>query len=156
YVSYGMSSLYYDEESAGGEFSRWGFEFTFRLAVAAEDMPASDKDVPLWPINVMQNLARYVFETQKWFEQFHFIPANGPIKLESDTKMVAMLFCLDPELGSTETPHGKVDFLQMVGLTQDEIDALFAKTYRATALADALSRDNPLLITDLARSANAL
>ena len=36
-VSYGMSELYYNEEAAGGEFSKWGFEFTFRLKPFAED-----------------------------------------------------------------------------------------------------------------------
>ena len=156
YVGYGMSSLYYDEESAGGEFSKWGFEFTFRLAIAAEDMPASDDAAPVWPINLMQSLARYVFETENWFEHLHFIPTNGPIMVDADTKLVAILFCHDPELGSMDTPHGKVDFLQMIGLTQDEVDALFARKYSAADLIEALSQGNPLLITDLARSDNAL
>src|SRR4051812_22643307 len=31
FVSYGFSNLYYDEEVFGGEFSRFGFELTFRL-----------------------------------------------------------------------------------------------------------------------------
>lgn len=30
-VSYGLSELYYNEECAGKEFSKFGFEFTFRL-----------------------------------------------------------------------------------------------------------------------------
>lgn len=31
FVSYGFSNLYYDPEHAGEEFSKYGFELTFRL-----------------------------------------------------------------------------------------------------------------------------
>ena len=60
-----MSELYYDEEAAANEFSKWGFEFTFRLPCIPDDMPTSDDEAPVWPINLMQNLARYVFESEK-------------------------------------------------------------------------------------------
>lgn len=156
YIGYGMSELYYNEDAAGGEFSKWGFEFTFRLAMTADEFPSADDEVPVWPINLMQNMARYVFETGKWFGRGHFIPTNGPIKIGSDTKMAALLFCLDPELGSIDTPHGEVDFLQIVGLTENEEEGLFAKKHRAADLIDVLSRDNPLLITDLARSEDVI
>ena len=32
--------------------------------------------------------------------------------------------CLDPELGKIQTPHGEVQFLQMVGITTDEYELL--------------------------------
>ena len=53
-ISYGMSELYYDEKSAGGEFSKWGFEFTFRIKPYEED-----KGEPTWATAVMNNLARW-------------------------------------------------------------------------------------------------
>lgn len=31
FISYGFSQLYYDEEAVGKEFSKFGFELTFRL-----------------------------------------------------------------------------------------------------------------------------
>jgi Suppressor of fused protein (SUFU) len=148
FVSYGFSNLYYDEEHAGGDFSGWGFELTFRLAPFA-----GDNDPPTWPISVMQNLAKYVFNSKKFFEEFHFIPANGPIRLETDTQITAIAFVLDPELGKIDTPHGEVCFLQMVGITQAEYDALKAvNTLENTAqLIAKLKQKNPLLITDLTR-----
>jgi len=63
-VSYGMSELYYNEEKAGGDFSKWGFEFTFRLLPFRDD-----PHDPIWAIQVMNNLARYVFSSGKWFEE---------------------------------------------------------------------------------------
>ena len=127
-VSYGMSELYYSPESAENEFSGWGFEFTFRIVPFEEDKDGEGaKNEPSWAMNVMQNLARYVFESKKWFEAYHFIPANGPIRLECDTKLVGIAFAPDPQLGTIETPNGEVAFLQMVGITQKELDCLSIK-----------------------------
>jgi len=36
-VSFGMSELYYDPQSAQEEFSGWGFEFSMRIAPFADD-----------------------------------------------------------------------------------------------------------------------
>ncbi|WP_282179860.1 suppressor of fused domain protein [Maribacter stanieri] len=58
----------------------------------------------------MNNLARYVFKSGKWFEENHILPANGPIRLNTDTKIAGFVFALDPELGTIETPHGEVAF----------------------------------------------
>ena len=150
-VSYGMSELYYNEEAAGGEFSKWGFEFTMRLKPFGED-----KDDPTWAINMMNNLARYVIKSGRWFEEGHVIPANGPIRLnsEADIDIVGVAFTLDPELGKIQTPHGEVAFLQMVGLTSKEMERVTsaASVYNEVLkVLDELRTDNPLLITDLLR-----
>jgi len=145
-VSYGLSELYYNEESAGKEFSKYGFEFTFRLK-------KKEGDDFNWVMNLMQNLARYVFETGKWFEEFHFIPTNSPIRLDYDTNLTAIAFVLDPELGKIQTPHGEVQFLQMVGITTDEYEQLKQnpKLAETEKLLEQLKINNPLLITDLDR-----
>lgn len=147
-ISYGMSELYYDEEKVGEEFSKWGFEFTFRIKPFEED-----KEDPLWAIEVMNNLARYVYESGRWFEENHFVPANGPIRLDTDTDIVGLIFALDPELGKIKTPHGEVSFLQMVGITSKELERLSAnpKTTEVAKLIEEMKVTNPLLITDLNR-----
>jgi hypothetical protein len=63
---------------------------------------------------------RHVVSSGNWFEAYHFTPANGPIRLETDTAITALAFVPDPELGTIDTPHGEVAFLQMVGLTDAE------------------------------------
>ena len=155
-ISYGMSELYFSPESADTEFSKWGFEFTFRITPCKLD-PASDSGTPhepFWAINLMNNLARYVFESEKWFEPYHFIPTNSPIRSDTETALVGIAFVPDPKLPAIDTPNGKVDFLQMVGLTQSELDWLWQEpsTARCKELIDKMRVDNPLLITDLART----
>jgi len=150
FISYGMSELYYSEEAAGGEFSKWGFEFTFRLKPYEED-----GDDPAWVIEVMNNLARYVYESQHWFEEYHFVPANGPIRTETKNHIdiVGLVFVLDPELGKIDTPHGEVSFLQMVGITSKELERLEKNptTDEVKKLVEEMKAENPLLITDLLR-----
>ena len=73
YVTFGMSELY-EKVSADPSESGWGFEFTFRLACAADDtLP------PTWPIQLLNNLARYVFQSSRPFEAGHRIPLNSSI-----------------------------------------------------------------------------
>lgn len=145
-ITYGFSNLYYDEEKLDNAYSGYGFELTFRLK------KQGDGNIH-WAMNLMQNLAKYVFDSGKWFEEFHFIPTNSPIRLEYDTDLVGIAFVLDPELGSIETPHGRVDFLQMVGITQRELDQLWEdpKLAETEKLLDTLRQGNALLLTDLDR-----
>lgn len=150
-VSYGMSELYYNEEAAGGEFSKWGFEFTFRLKPFAED-----GDDPTWVVNLMNNLARYVIKSGKWFEEYHVIPAKGPIRLNStaEINIVGVAFVSDPELGKIQTPHGEVSFLQMVGLTANEMNRITSASSaydEVKKVLDEMKTTNPLMITDLLR-----
>jgi hypothetical protein len=147
-----MLELYYAPDKAGGDFSKWGFEFTFRLVPFADD-----KTDPLWAVAVMNNLARYVFRSGRWFEEYEFVPANGPIRLDTETDIVGLAFVRDLELGKIDTPHGEVTFLQMVGLTVKELERLQADPIidNVKALLDEMRVNNPLLITDLNRKDKA-
>lgn len=147
-VSYGMSQLYYDEESAGAEFSKWGFEFTMRIAPFEED-----ETDPLWAVGLMNNLARYVYQSGRWFEENQFIPANGPIRLNTKTNITGLICILDPDLGKISTPNGEVSFIQLVGITIKELEFLQQNPNQQSVkqLADELRKDNPKLITDLNR-----
>ena len=147
-VSYGMSELYFNEDKAGGEFSKWGFEFTFRLVPFKDD-----EGDPGWAMHVMNNLARYVYSSGRWFEENQFIPANGPVLLNTETDITGFITVLDPELGRMQTPHGEVSFIQLVGITSAELEHLSknATTEEVEKLIAGLQTNNPLLITDLER-----
>lgn len=60
YVTYGFTELY-DKESDDPQVSGYGFELTFRLKRGNEEEP------PVWPVNLLQNLARYVFSSGNVF-----------------------------------------------------------------------------------------
>jgi hypothetical protein len=145
FVTYGMSELY-EKESEVADESGWGLEFTFRLARA----PGAGDNPPTWALNFLQNLARYVFASGNVFSAGHHMNLNGPISLDRpDTGIHAVLFATDPELGEIDTPHGRVRFLQVVGVTLDELDA--ATRWSADDLLEVLRQRLPLLVTDLDR-----
>ena len=138
--------MFYDEENAEDETSGFGFEMTFRL------LPFPDyNDKPTWVVNLMQNFARYVFKTSNVFDNYHFMSANGPIRLETKTDITAFAFCTDPEMQEIDTPHGHVKFLQAYGITTQEYNDLNERKYSTKTLLDKHRLTNPLLITDLTR-----
>ena len=143
YITYGFTELY-EKESDITEESGFGFELSFRLKRDGEDQP------PIWPINLLQNLARYVFSTGNVFGPGHHMSCNGPIALETDTKLTALGFRIDPELGEMDTPNGHMIFLQAAAITEDEMNAMMC--WDGTRFLDALDQQLPLCITDLARS----
>jgi hypothetical protein len=148
-VSYGFTNLYYDEESAGQEFSNWGFELTFRIKKINNET-AKDQ---IWALNLMQNLAKYVFGQNELIDEYHTINAKTSIRVDYDSEITGLVFINDPELGVIDTPHGTVQFLQIVGLTTKEYADYKQNTNdnKGTELIEKIKLKNPLFITDLDR-----
>lgn len=142
-VTYGFSELY-AKESDDPATSGYGFELTFRLV-----REAGEAEPPRWALNFLQNLARYVFETGNAFGDGHHMDLNGPIALDRETELRAIAFAPDPALGPCETPNGRVEFLQVVGITLDELEAVQA--WDTARFLELLARRYPRLVTDLAR-----
>jgi hypothetical protein len=90
---------------------------------------------------------RYVFETGNCFGVGHTLPLNGPIEQGASTLIHAASFALDPQLPPIATPNGRVEFLQVVGLTLDELEAI--SSWDAAAFLQLRARKDPLLLTDL-------
>jgi suppressor of fused len=142
-VSYGMSELF-EKESADLDHSGWGFEFTIRVARRGGD------GEPMWALNLLQNLARYVFNSGNTFGSGHHIDLNGPINLDHpQTRIRAAAFITDPELTELDTPNGRVEFLQLVGITLDEYEA--CKRWDTAKVLALVADRVPMLVTDLDR-----
>lgn len=143
FVSYGLSDLY-EKESSDPETSGYGIELTFRLTRGADAEP------PSWAISFLQNLARYVFRTGNVFGAGHNMNLAGPINLgQPDTVIRAITFIVDPEFGGMDTPNGRVEFLQVVGLSLDELQAI--TDWNIDGVLSILRERNPRLVTDLDR-----
>jgi hypothetical protein len=144
FVTYGFSELW-TKESSNSEVSGFGFELTFRPVCKPKE-----KAPPNWALNFLQNLGRYVFETGNAFGVGHTLPLNGPIEAGSSTLIHAASFAHDPQLPPIATPNGRVEFLQVIGLTMDELEAI--SSWNAAAFLELRRGDDPLLLTDLSRA----
>ena len=143
FVTYGFSELY-EKESDNLDLSGYGFELTFRLACGARD-----EDPPVWALNFLQNIARYVFSTGNQLAKHHHIDLNGPIALGEDTQICCIALATDPQLGDIETENGRVTFLQVVGLCADEYELI--KEWDCGRMLEQVGRQFPLLVTELKR-----
>lgn len=143
FVTYGFSELY-DKESDNADESGYGFELTFRLTRKEEE-----EEPPAWALNLLQNMGRYVFNTGNVFRAGDYLDANGPICLESETKLTALAFVNDPDLTTIDTPNGQVQFLQIVGITGDEHEAMQA--WNTLGVLSTCLQYMPHFITDLER-----
>jgi hypothetical protein len=144
FVTYGFTDLFH-KETDDAEESGFGFELTFRLARAE-----GDEQPPAWALNFLQNLGRYVFSTGNRFAVGHKMGLNGPIALGEDTQITAICFADDPELGEFSSEFGKAQFVQIVGITDDEYRLI--QEWSTHGLIDILRKRLPLLVTDLART----
>ncbi|XP_041364369.1 suppressor of fused homolog [Gigantopelta aegis] len=151
YVSYGFSDLYGDGRvhrmGSRGEASGFGFELTFRLKREKEE-----EEPPLWPQNLMNRLANYVFQTGNVLLVGDHIPWHKPLDGTTFSHVQSMLIAEDPQLFDLDTPYGIVEFRQIVGVTSDEVKA--AQKWKGAGILEMLINHpqvGPFFVTDLSR-----
>lgn len=136
YVGFGLSELYTKESE--GDWSGFGYEFTFRLAKTG-----TRQEPPLWPIDVLISLARAQFAGSD-FGPGHTV-RTGPLDGESETRLTALLLVEDPGFELQNTPHGKLAFLQLVGVEAETRER--ALQVGAREVIAELRAHNPELVT---------
>ena len=150
YVGFGLSTLGYDPEAAGGEASGLGIEPVFRLAMPSPD-PA---EAPTWPPEMMTHLGRYALDDPEAVVPGFLAAFGEPLSPEGE--ITALLMVPDPELGAAETPHGEVAFLLALGVTEAEAAALAEKRVTVPAMLEALQAAGHGAVTDPARRGSVL
>ncbi|XP_044293573.1 suppressor of fused homolog isoform X3 [Varanus komodoensis] len=151
YVSFGLSDLYGDnrvhEFTGPAGPSGFGFELTFRLKrETGESAP------PTWPAELMQGLARYVFQSENTFCSGDHVSWHSPLD-NSESRIQHMLLTEDPQMQPVQTPFGVVTFLQIVGVCTEELHA--AQQWNGQGILELLRTvslaGGPWLITDMRR-----
>ncbi|XP_072477228.1 suppressor of fused homolog isoform X3 [Notamacropus eugenii] len=127
--------------------SGFGFELTFRLKrETGESAP------PTWPAELMQGLARYVFQSENTFCSGDHVSWHSPLD-NSESRIQHMLLTEDPQMQPVQTPFGLVIFLQIVGVCTEELHA--AQQWNGQGILELLRTvpvaGGPWLITDMRR-----
>ncbi len=113
FVTLGISEIW-TKRSNDADVSGLGFEFTMRVRRRRRPDP------PAWVLKVLTRLAELSFEGSR-FDVGHTLDPYGSITGGSSGRLQGMCFVEDPQLGAIWTPHGRVQFLQVVGITQSEL-----------------------------------
>ena len=141
-----MTELYFDEEAFGGEWNKWGYEMTIKLA-------ETENEKCMWAIGMLGNLARYTYTEKRFFEPYQYVAGNGSsICLDRDSAITALLIVNDTEVKGVDTIYGRTDFMQLVGITQRELEVIMENPDQAEILVELMKKDNPDLVTDLNRT----
>ncbi|XP_033163439.1 suppressor of fused homolog [Drosophila mauritiana] len=132
YISFGLSDLHGDERvhlrEEGVTRSGMGFELTFRLAKTEVELkqqienPEKPQRPPTWPANLLQAIGRYCFQTGNGLCFGDNIPWRKTLDGSTTSKLQSLLVAQDPQLGCIDTPTGTVDFCQIVGVFDDELE----------------------------------
>jgi hypothetical protein len=139
FVTYGLSELF-GKESDDPAVSGWGLELTMRV-------PGSGSEPPAWPRVLLDQLAGYVYSSAAPFAAGHRFDARQPITGgKPKTRLTAVAFAVDPQLGGIDTPNGRVEFLVVVGISADELARMKASS--TAEVLEELANENPLLTTD--------
>jgi len=149
-VTFGMTELYANEDLLGGQYNNWGYEMTMKLkAETAEDCR--------WALNLLGNLARYTYTTERYFEPYQYVSGGGEsICADMDSAITALLTIYDTEVETVESIYGKTEFIQVVGITQQEFEAIKEDRENAKILVERMKKDNPDLVTDMSRTESYL
>lgn len=149
-VTFGMTELYADEEQLGGEWNNWGYEMTIKLA-------ETENENCMWAIGMLSNLAYYTYTQKRFFEPFQYVAGNGKSICQDRESMITALFTVrDTEAQAVDTIYGRTEFIQLVGITERELEMLKADRENARVLYERMKRDNPFLVTDLKRTESYL
>jgi hypothetical protein len=116
YVTYGLTELF-DKTSAQADVSGFGFELTLRLPRAAgEETP------PAWALRLLQGIGRFVLAGHGPLDTGHVVDLGGP--LVEGSGLTGVVLVPDPSLGKLPSPHGSILFLQLFGLTGEELETM--------------------------------
>lgn len=146
-VTYGMTVLYGDEDAFGGEWSGWGYEMTIKLK-------EKDSESCMWAIDMMSNLARYTYKTERFFEANQYVKGSGTsLHIGTDSLITALLLVNDTEAEPQTSVYGKTEFIQLVGITEAELGAIMEDKNNIPELIERMKADgNVDLVTDMKRS----
>ncbi|XP_034948202.1 suppressor of fused homolog [Chelonus insularis] len=156
YISLGLSDLHGDgrlhPKSSPGQPSGFGFELTFRLV-----RESGETSPPTWPANVMQQLAKYVFNSGNMLLPGDHVSWHSPLGKENG-RITQILMGKDAQfLDSISTPHGEVSFVQIIGVTSEELQA--AQHWNGLGVINLLKTTQdcgPWLVTNINRSHSAM
>ncbi len=118
YLTYGLTELF-EKTSEQADISGFGYELTLRLS-----RPDDEAKPPAWPLSLLQGIGRFVLSGHGPLDSGHIIDLGGPLDPERTSQLTGVMLVPDRVLGKVDTAHGSVLFLQLYGLTADELEAM--------------------------------
>ena len=147
FVTYGLSELY-EKESDDMEYSGYGMEFTFKLKKGCYDKDKEEEEFRCIVGN-LDNIAKLTFEKGELFlpGEYVYTGQTEGIDRYQKSKLTGFITVSDPKVNTLDTPNGKVEFVEFIGVTDSELKAIIDKKIGVMELYEKLGSD----VTDFGR-----
>lgn len=125
FVTFGLSELY-EKESENKEISGYGYEMTLKLKkYKFEDEEAEIRNI----CGILQSIARITFNKGEIFLPSEFIYTGQQTGMDAKQKsnITGFITISDTSVNTIDTPNGRVDFLELIGMTDAELKTLSNK-----------------------------
>lgn len=144
FVTYGLSELY-EKETDDLNYSGYGMEFTLKLKKGNYDEEKEIKNI----VGILQTIARITFTKGELFLPLEYLytgQTNGMDSLKK-SNITGFITISDTQFKTISTPNGKVEFVEFIGCTDNELKAVKNKEIKVEELYQKLGSD----ITDYNR-----
>ena len=122
FVSFGQTEIY-EKETETPDISGYGYELTFKLKKDEyEDEEAEIRNI----CGILQMIARLTFTKGEIFQPFEFIYTGQTTGIDAKQKsnLTGFITVKDPTVETIDTPNGRVEFLELIGMTDAELKTL--------------------------------
>lgn len=139
FVTFGLSELY-EKESDDPEWSGYGMEFTFKLKKGC----SSDEEQEIKCVcALLQQIAKITFTSGEIFNPYEYLYTGQTqgIDAKQISNLTGLITIPDTKFSTLNTKNGRVDFVEFIGVTNDELLALKNKELDVKALYNKLGSD---------------
>ena len=139
FVTYGLSELY-EKESENKEWSGFGMEFTFKLK---KDKDLDEEQEIKCICGLLQQIAKITFTSGEIFNPYEFLYTGQTAGIDAKrvSNITGFITIPDPQFQTLETENGRVEFLEFVGATNEELLALKNKELDVETLYEKIGSD---------------
>ena len=122
FVTYGLSELY-SKESEDKEWSGYGMEFTFKLK---KDHYIDEEKEIKCICGLLQQIARITFKNGEIFNPYEYLYTGQTVGIDSrqTSNITGFITIPDTKFQTLNTENGRVDFVEFIGATNNELLAL--------------------------------
>lgn len=139
FITYGLSELY-EKETDDPEYSGYGMEFTFKLK--KDNYEDEEKEIQCI-CGILQAIAKITFNKGEIFSDFEYLYTGQTTGIDVNQKsnITGFITVPDNDFKTLNTPNGKVEFVEFIGVTNKEIEKVKNKEITVKELYQKIGSD---------------
>lgn len=128
FVTYGLSEVY-EKETNNEEISGYGMEFTLKLKKGEFHNEEEEEEEIKGICGILQSIARITFTQGEIFHAYEYLYSGQTegVDVKMKSNITGFITIPEPKCESIDTPNGKVEFIELIGVTDAELKSIMQK-----------------------------